>query len=169
MDRLQVNQQLNANEELVSNSGWFRLGMFANGSFGVYRTQTGRYIWAPNVVGQPGSFVVMQGDGNFVARNPDGSPFWATNTAGPSGIYVVVLQDDGNLVVYDSANRPLWASNTVQDLHSPTIRYSSDGRYLYNETSECRSFKSRHKQLRKSEMLFDMMTGMIKTDHVRWE
>jgi hypothetical protein len=137
MNRLQANQQLNADDELMSNNGWFGFHMYNDGSFGLYRTQTRTSLWsAPrNASGQPGSFIVMQGDGNFVAYAPDGTPYWATNTDGNPGASVV-LQDDGNLVVYDAADRPLWASNTVQDLRSPTIRYWDRMGYSYNETSE---------------------------------
>jgi hypothetical protein len=137
MDRLQVNQQLNANEELVSNNGWFRFLMANDGSFGIARVQTNLEVWAPPaVVGHPGGYVVMQGDGNFAAYAPDGTSYWDTHTAGHPGASVVVLEDDGNLVVYDAANHPLWASNTAQDLLSPTIRYTGGMGYSFNETSE---------------------------------
>src|SRR2546428_6835336 len=113
MNRLQANQQLNANEELVSNNGWFRFNMTSDGSFGLYRTQTRITMWAPpNAEGHPGSFIVMRGDGNFVASAPDGTVYWETQTAGFPGASVV-LRDDGNLVVYDAANNPRWTSNTV--------------------------------------------------------
>jgi hypothetical protein len=72
----------------------------------------------------------MQTDGNFVLYNglpfpsgsPSGSPYWATNTAGPTGVYTTIIQADGNLVVYGGipSGNPgnpgvpaSWASNTA--------------------------------------------------------
>src|SRR5574341_1169861 len=112
MDRLQANQELKVNEELVSNNGWFRLGMFGDGNLVIYRTQARLTITVLNRFGQLGGHAVMQGDGNFVAYSPNGTPYWDTGTWGHPGAWVV-MQDDGNLVVYDNANNPLWASNTV--------------------------------------------------------
>src|SRR5439155_14432031 len=103
MNTLQANQQLNADEELVSNNGWFRFLMGYDGSFGIGRTQTRQSLWFRGAGAQPGSYITMQGDGNFVAYAPNGTAYWATNTDGHPGASVV-LQDDGNLVVYDTAN-----------------------------------------------------------------
>jgi hypothetical protein len=77
----------------------------------------------------------MQADGNFVAVSAQNTPYWATGTAGHAGA-MIVMQDDGNLVVYDAANKALWATNTVQDLLSPTIRYTESSGYAFDETSE---------------------------------
>lgn len=82
MDRLQVNQEIKAGEELESNNGWFRLGMGNDGSMGIYRVQTRLTITLLTGGGQPGSRAVMQGDGNFVAYAPDGTPYWDTGTWG---------------------------------------------------------------------------------------
>jgi hypothetical protein len=135
MDRLQANQNLGFNDELFSNNGWFRLVMQTDGNLVLYRTQVGWPLWASNTAGQPVSQAVMGADGNFVAATPVGTPRWASGTSGYPGAWVV-MQDDGNLVVYDAANVPRWASHTVQDLVSPTIRYSDPAGYGYNETSE---------------------------------
>ncbi len=58
-------------------------------------------------------YLVYQADGNLVLyRIRDGSPLWASNTAGRSG-QVCIMQTDGNLVIYDGNAHPLWASNTA--------------------------------------------------------
>jgi hypothetical protein len=135
MDRLQPNQQINVNGELVSNNGWFRLVMQGDGNLVIYRTMTGQALWASNTVGQPNNYAVMQGDGNFVVYTAQGAAQWASGTNGRPGAWVV-MQDDGNLVVYDASNHPLWASNTAQNLLSPTVTYTDDRGYSYVETSE---------------------------------
>lgn len=113
MDRLLPYQQLNINDQLVSNHGRVRLVLQGDGNLVLYRTDDGRALWASNTHGTPVSAAVMQDDGNFVAYAADGHPYWATGTDGHPGS-VLVLQDDGNLVVYGPDGAPLWASNTVQ-------------------------------------------------------
>jgi hypothetical protein len=41
MDRLQSDQTLGINDELVSTNGWFRLVMQTDGNLVLYRTQVG--------------------------------------------------------------------------------------------------------------------------------
>jgi hypothetical protein len=138
MDRLQANQSLRINEELVSNNGWFRLAMRSSGGLVLYRTQVRHTWWVSTAVARVGAYAMMQADGNFVIRWPQGAPYWTTGTAGHPGASVV-LQNDGNLVVVDSANRPVWASNTalsLPDQLSPTILYVAERGASYNETSE---------------------------------
>src|SRR5262245_41889895 len=135
MDRLQPNQQLNINDQMVSNNGLVNLIMQGDGNLVLYRTHFRRALWASDTWQSPVDRAILGEDGNLVACSADGTSYWATGTDGHPGASVV-LQDDGNLVVYDSANAPLWASNTVQDLLSPTIRYSDANGYSYNETSE---------------------------------
>ena len=113
MDRLEADQQLNVNDQLVSANGRARLVMQGDGNLVLYRTDDGRALWASDTPGQPVVYTVMQGDGNLVAYSADGQPYWSTGTDGHPGAQVV-LQGDANLVVYDSASSPLWASNTVQ-------------------------------------------------------
>lgn len=144
MDRLLTNQQLNANDELVSNNGWFRFRVADDGSFGIYRTQARLSIWSRNSFNGQSTSLVMQGDGNCVAFSSQGDVLWSSDTQGHPGANLV-MQNDGNLVVYDNANRLLWASNTVQDLQSPTIRYLGQDDYSFNETSE--SWKELCRQL----------------------
>ena len=54
MDTLTANQQLNVNDELVSNNGWFALAMFDDGALGLYRVQARLSMWASPALGRPG-------------------------------------------------------------------------------------------------------------------
>lgn len=134
LDRLQPYQQLNFNDQLVSNNGLLNLIMQGDGNLVLYRTQFGHALWASNT-GLPVDHVIMQSDGNLVAYSSQGTPYWDTGTAGHPGASSV-LQDDGNFVVYDVANKKLWASNTVQDFSSPTFGYNDANGYSFVETSE---------------------------------
>jgi hypothetical protein len=60
--------------------------------------------------GTPGAYMIMQGDGNLVIYNPDGSVVFATHTNGADpdhalGAYLV-LDDNGELAIYGYRN---WA------------------------------------------------------------
>jgi hypothetical protein len=135
MDTLQANQQLTANQQLVSSGGRVNLVMQADGNLVIYRSMFGIPIWATNTWNQAGNHVVMQADGNLVVYTPSGAAHWSSGTAGHPGARVV-MQDDGNLVVYSPSNQALWASNSVPDWSSPTIAYSDARGYGYVETSE---------------------------------
>ena len=134
MNSLSPPQELHAGDKLVSNNGYFTLEMYPDGGLALYRNQTRGTMWTSTSLNQPGGFAVMQGDGNFVAYSPTGTPYWATGTDGHPGAWLALL-DDGNLVVIDGQN-VLWQTNTVTDLRAPTIRYVREGGYSYNETSE---------------------------------
>lgn len=112
-DRLNADQQLNINEQLMSTNSKVRLVMQGDGNLVLYRQDNGKALWASNTGGKPVNRAVMQGDGNFVCYDPANKAYWASGTGGHPGSSVV-LQDDGNLVVY-TGSTPLWASNTVQD------------------------------------------------------
>jgi hypothetical protein len=135
MDRLYQGQQLNVNDQLVSNNQALKLIMQGDGNLVLYRNADGRPLWASNTWGKPVNRAVMQGDGNFVAYSGAGTPYWASGTHGHPGSWVVV-QDDGNLVVYDGAHVPLWASNTVTGIAPPVIQYSDARGYMYNECAD---------------------------------
>lgn len=86
--------------------------------------------------------LVMQEDGNLVFYNAsNGTPLWASNTAGNPGSYLAV-QNDGNSVVYNANGTPLWASNTagnpgtnltVQD-DGNVVVYNASGTPLWKST-----------------------------------
>jgi hypothetical protein len=107
-DRLTQGQQLNVNDQLVSNNGKVRLVMQADGNLVEYRNDTGYWVWSTWTGGRPVSRAIMQDDGNFVLYDGNNVPYWSTGTMHHPGAYIV-LQDDGNLVVYGPDNKPLWA------------------------------------------------------------
>src|SRR5260370_172768 len=58
--------------------------------------------------------LVMQGDGNLVLYQQDGTPVWFTGTGGQdcsADQCFAVFQGDGNFVVYNGST-PLWNSGT---------------------------------------------------------
>jgi hypothetical protein len=134
MDRLQQNQRLNANDQLVSNNRFVNLILQSDGNLVLYRTHYRKALWASNTDGMPVDSVVMQADGNFVAYTATGDYIWDTATQGNPGAFIL-LQDDGNLVIYDNAGNPLWATNTVQNFMLPTLGYVENG-YSFVEVSE---------------------------------
>jgi len=134
-NRLQPYQQLDINDQLLSDNGLLNLILQADGNLVLYRTEFGHALWASSTEGLPVNHVIMRGDGNLVAYSADGTAHWATATDGHPGAWAF-LQDDGNFVVYGSGNNALWASNTVQDFSSPTFQYTDVSGYKYDETSE---------------------------------
>ena len=103
MDRLRPNQQLNINDQLMSNNGRVNLIMQGDGNLVLYRTHFGRALWASNTQGRPVNHGIMQGDGNLVAYSAAGAPYWRTGTNDHPGI-MEVLHNDETLVVYDNVN-----------------------------------------------------------------
>ena len=123
-------QQLNANQYVLSGNGQYELDMFADGVGVLWNMPAGAsacamwifpgisnslmsdYPWSPAVTPVPGSYLIMQEDGNFVQYYPPpgGTAIWASGTNGNSGA-TLTLQDDGNLVVYQGSNA-LWATST---------------------------------------------------------
>lgn len=55
--------------------------------------------------------LTYQQDGNLVVYRRDGTPLWASHTAGTRP-GEAVMQWDGNLVIYDTGGRPVWSSRT---------------------------------------------------------
>lgn len=78
MNRLQANQKLNVNDQLVSNNGKTRLIMQADGNLVLYRND-GKALWASDTWGKPVNVAIMQDDGNFVCYAP-GVAYWSTDT-----------------------------------------------------------------------------------------
>jgi surface antigen len=82
----------------------------------------GKYLHSPS-----GQYTLnMQGDGNLVVYD-QGSPIWASNTAGTGNANYVAMQGDGNLVVYTSGGTPVWASNTAGSGGKNTLVMQNDG------------------------------------------
>ncbi|MHA3702677.1 hypothetical protein ACXR2U_10890 [Jatrophihabitans sp. YIM 134969] len=59
--------------------------------------------------GHPNPSLVLQTDGNLVARTAAGAAYWVTNTAG-RGAVRLVLGNDGNLVLYTASGVAVWQS-----------------------------------------------------------
>jgi hypothetical protein len=60
----------------------------------------------------------MQGDGNFVVVNGDGTPLCASHTEGNDGAYLR-LRDDGVAVIYSPAGEELRASPGSDPICAP--------------------------------------------------
>lgn len=106
---LSAGQMLYPGERIESPGGAVELVMQNDGN--LVEVVAGRPVWASGT-GQPGSVVLMQGDGNVVVVAPGNKPVWSTGTAGGPGS-ALLLQDDRNLVVYAPGNRPVWANGAV--------------------------------------------------------
>jgi hypothetical protein len=66
------------------------------------------------ILGDDGSQLVMQADGNlvfYVKGHPNVYACWSTRTNGKPGAFAV-LQADGNFVVYSAAGTALWSAGT---------------------------------------------------------
>lgn len=83
-------------------------------------------------------FLAQQTDGNLVLYRHDGTPRWASGTAGSAGDRTI-MQGDGNAVLYTAHGTPLWHSNTwghagaqlfVQD-DGNLVVYAADGTPLW--------------------------------------
>jgi hypothetical protein len=112
-DRLQANQQLDVNGELIAANGRVRLVMQTDGNLVLYRTDDNAPLWASNTLNMPVAYAIMQDDGNLVCYGADKVPYWASGTNGHPGA-TVLLQDDGDLVVLSSSNGVLWETHTQQ-------------------------------------------------------
>ena len=95
---------------ITSQNGVFMLIYQTDGNLVLYGH--GRALWASNTWWRGAGFAVMQGDGNLVVYDPNGTPVWASNTPGNPGCTLAV-QDDGNVVIYTADHRPIWATNTL--------------------------------------------------------
>jgi surface antigen len=99
------------NQYLQSPNGQYVLYMQTDGNVVEYNRWNGWSVpWASNTGGRYGAWATLQGDGNFVLYNANGS--WAGWSLGNVGFTNAILsmQDDGNVVEY-SAGYAVWASN----------------------------------------------------------
>jgi pseudomonalisin len=96
---------------MLSANGQYSLDMQGDGNLVLYRRQpTVSVVWSSGTQGHPGTYAVMQTDGNFVLYNPSGKAVWTSWTQGHPNAYLA-LQDDGNAVVYQLSGA--WSSNTA--------------------------------------------------------
>src|SRR5437899_2141504 len=132
-DKLQSGQQLQVNDELVSNNGLVKLVLQTDGDLVLYRSHFGIALWASNTAGKSADHAAMKADGNLVVESAGGAVYWQSNTAGnPSAS--AILQDDGDLSIYDTVSNRLWTSNIRPDFYSPAIQYTGNNGYEYVET-----------------------------------
>jgi hypothetical protein len=119
-DRLQVGQQLNINDRLVSPNGIYTLLMQTDGNLVLYQDaiDVSTAYWATNTWALPANerptSALIQVDAHFVLYDANGVARWASGTWGPGYVApYVALEDDGNLIIYHDGTRPLWASGGV--------------------------------------------------------
>jgi hypothetical protein len=110
--RLNANQLLSVNQQLVSSNGKARLVMQSDGNLVLYRVADNRALWASGTYGKPMTQALMQTDGNFVGYNAGKTiAYWSSGTSGYPGASVV-LGDDGDLKVVHPSGAVLWWSGT---------------------------------------------------------
>lgn len=105
------NTTLASGQSITSCDGRFHLDMqSSDGNLVLY--MGGTPLWANHVLGKPGAWAIMQGDGNFVEYTAQGAvPLWSSHTYGHAGAHLAV-QNDGNVVVYGPGGAPLWSTGT---------------------------------------------------------
>lgn len=103
------NQGLKKNRSLFSCDGRFRLAMQSNGA--LVLSNAAGVLWSSPTARSAASNAIMQGDGNLVLYDANGTPIWHTQTFGSAGA-TLRLQDDGNLVIYAADWRVLWSTDT---------------------------------------------------------
>ncbi|KAF0720142.1 Aste57867_523 [Aphanomyces stellatus] len=101
-------------QDLFSRLKAYRATMQWDSNFVLYNGQNG-VKWAANSQGTGATRVVIQGDGNVVAVKDDGTPAWASQTAGQGkGPYCLMVRDNlvwGNgLKVFDDNCDWFWWS-----------------------------------------------------------
>lgn len=116
-DHLNPNESLTAGQYIQPSSATFRLTMQSDGNLVLYfRTPNPDVpMWATSWLGAPsipGSYAIMQGDGNFVLYSPTGTALWHTHTYMYPGSYLTIGVD-GNVIVYQSGT-PRWYTALYQ-------------------------------------------------------
>jgi len=99
---------LYAGSTMLSPDGYTSLTLDANGNL-VLRNDFVT-VWSAPASAGPGSYLVMQGDGNLVLYSKSGTAVWNTQTSG-KGASTLRVQEDGNLVVYNGSGAT-WNSGT---------------------------------------------------------
>ncbi|RDD86681.1 serine/threonine protein kinase [Streptomyces parvulus] len=69
--------------------------------------------------------LVMQEDGNLVARDERDEQVWEAGTSGRD--QKVVFQEDGNLVVQDAEDRSVWTTHTSSEQGGAVLELRADG------------------------------------------
>lgn len=97
---------IHENECLESNSGLTFAAMI-NGDLQIYDRQLAQLTWHSNTYGHPGSYAILQSDGNFVIYDPSGTALWWSNTFGAT---LAEVEEDGRLIIYNA----VWSAGTAQ-------------------------------------------------------
>jgi hypothetical protein len=128
---------------LVSPSGNFYATVSYAGRFSIFKgpspDQSYGVTWSVPVTKCCVSFVVQQGDGNFVSYFGSGPSdnegyIWGTQRTGPGGQFFTALQDDGNLCTYrgtapnPNQGAPIWCSYS----QTPVTWASGQGLMIIN-------------------------------------
>jgi hypothetical protein len=119
-DTLNPGWTLSPGEELQSPSHQYSLIMQGDGNLVLYSGSvscptascSGNALWNSGTVGNSGSTVTMQNDGNLVVYDA-GTAKWNSGTPGHSGA-LLRLQDDNNVVIYQGSTALWdWASGSL--------------------------------------------------------
>jgi pimeloyl-ACP methyl ester carboxylesterase len=113
---LEVNDRLWPGDMVNSSDGRLHLLYQLDGNLVLYvgaGTSGWEPLWATGTDGTSPGFVAMQGDGNLVIYNRNGSPVWDSGTFS-AGSWLAV-QNDGNVVIYSSNGEPQWSTDTFVD------------------------------------------------------
>ena len=107
-------QALRPGESITSDNGLYRLRYDDSGDLVLFDEWGGYPMWTSGTQGSFPGVVLMQGDGNFVIYDGNGSPIWSSsNSLNHPGAHLVV-QDDGNVVIYDVDGTALWFTGTAR-------------------------------------------------------
>ena len=107
---LGVGEQLQAGQQLVSDSGAVKATLSTDGNLEV-RGPDGS-LFSTRTAGNPGSRLAMQTDGNLVLYTAAGKAIWSTRTWGHPGS-TARLRSGGTLLVEQPDGRTLWSSGAA--------------------------------------------------------
>ncbi len=113
---LGVNELLKAGQYLLSDDTNTALYMSPAGNLVLMNNMLA--VWSSGTSGNPGSYAVLQSDGNFVVYSKNNQPLWSSGvlTTTQGNTLSLKLQSDANLVLLQSGiARWSTKTNTVQD------------------------------------------------------
>jgi|GEM_PF-952439 len=103
-----------ADQPLVSQDGRFTLVMQPNGNLEFRETAPGnRLLWASSTANNPGAYAELRAPGgNFVVCRADGTPLWASGTAG-QGVASLQLENSPSFTLNTAGGAAVWSSRTM--------------------------------------------------------
>src|SRR5581483_7001928 len=102
------NQYIGVGQSVWSQDHRFQLTLQTDGNVVLYGPSGA--LWSTGTYGRGTVYLVMQTDGNLVARDSNWGAVWASGTYGAGSSAHFVIQNDGNAVIY--YNTGYWATNT---------------------------------------------------------